>query len=129
MEYHLHFDPLSSSLFVAAGITVILAILGSLGFLIIRGWKPAEREDSETVGAVKIIYTVAYGIIMLCCLVFTSCQTTGCNSGGNFLLLKQQAHHARLTAENNLLEAKMEMLELNGINPDSYDVPVPDDSQ
>jgi hypothetical protein len=129
-EYHLHFDPISNSLFIAAGITATLAVIGGFfGLWMMKSWKPSEQEDSELVGGCKIAYVIAYSIVMLFCLLFTSCQTTGCSDSGNYRLISQQQYHQQLQAENKVLKAKLELLKANGVDPDSYDIPLPEESK
>lgn len=124
MEYHIHFDPMGNSLLTMAAVTVLVAFAGLVGLVIVRGMKSAGDRDEESITVVKGLYIVVYGILLFTMTMATSCQTTGCTDSGNFKLLSQQNYNEQLKAENDLLRAKMRVLELNGVDPDSYDIPL-----
>lgn len=116
MEYNIHFDPISNSLFVMALFSLSIALIGGFGFFVLRSWKPTDGEDSDCVGVGKIIYIIAYGIILIACTIATSCQTVGCK---DTRLIQWEA--AMLKTEVEVLKLKLEL----DSESESYEVPIP----
>ncbi len=128
MEYNINFDMASTSLFVAAGVTVALAVIGGFGLLTVLRWKPSDGEDNIVVGVGKNLYIVGLFLITFVSVGFTACQMPGCEMSTTKITLARielEKQHRGIEAKNALIQSEIELLKLK--ESGTYNLPVPKD--
>lgn len=104
----LQFDPISTAQIVCSIVSVVVALSGLLGLMIVR--KVCTQERSGVDGTTVIcVYSLLYALVTIVCLFITSCQMPGCPEGGVYRLQYQNKCIDQLQSEKELLEAKLKV--------------------